>query len=193
MRTPKEIKRWRRKMRMELMAARLEVGHAQREQWDAAIESRLQELLANSEGRVYGLFWPFKGEFDIRRLAGTLAERGIRTALPVVVRPCAPLEFRRWQPGDPVERGAYGIPVPKGRERVEPDVMLVPLVGFDGACYRLGYGGGFFDRTLAAMSRRPLVIGIGYELGRVDTVFPCDHDVPMDVIVTERISLRRPS
>ncbi|MEZ5592020.1 MAG: 5-formyltetrahydrofolate cyclo-ligase [Gammaproteobacteria bacterium] len=82
--------------------------------------------------------------------------------------------------------------MPKKREVVEPDVLLVPLVGFDDKAYRLGYGGGYFDRTIAAMRQRPLAIGIGYELARLNTIYPQPHDIPMDAIVTEQGLFRRP-
>ncbi|HSH42090.1 MAG TPA: 5-formyltetrahydrofolate cyclo-ligase, partial [Arenicellales bacterium] len=179
-----KIKQWRRATRRKLIAARLEVGRPRRQQWDAVIEERLRGLLPDPRGRVFGLCWPFKGEFDGRRLAGELIEQGGVAALPAVTAPRAPVEFRRWRPGDPVERGAHDIPVPSAGEPVEPDVLLVPLVAFDNECYRLGYGTGHFDRTLAAMSVKPLAIGVGYELSRVDTIFPQPHDVPMDVVVT---------
>ena len=84
-----------------------------------------------------------------------------------------------------MERGIWDIPVPARRDVVIPDLMLAPLVGFDRANYRLGYGGGYFDRTLAAMPRRPMVVGIGYDLGAQETIFPQPHDIPMDAVVTE--------
>lgn len=192
-RQPDEIKRWRRQTRRRLIAARLEAGRPQREQWNAVIETRLRELLPAPQGRVFGLCWPFRGEFDSRRLAGELIEHGAQAALPAVVQPRAPLEFRRWQPGDEVERGAHDIPIPSARNVVEPHVLLVPVVAFDGECYRLGYGSGYFDRTLAALNGKPLVIGIGYELSRVDTIFPQARDLPMDMIVTERTTFFRGS
>lgn len=185
-------KRWRREVRKDLINARLAAGRPQRDRWNAVIETRLRELLAEPEGRVFGLCWPFKGEFDAREVAGDLVKQGGRAALPVVVRPREPLEFWRWKPGDPIERGAYQIPIPRARQVVQPDVLLVPLVGFDAGCYRLGYGSGYFDRTIAAMGRKPLAIGLGYELSRLDTIFPRSHDIPMDYIVTEEHLLRRP-
>lgn len=187
-----DIKRWRRAQREQLLEARLAAGRAQREQWNARILPRLRELLPAPAGRVFGVCWPFKGEFDARALVSELLEQGAQAALPAVVQPRSPLEFRFWRPGDPTERGVYQIPVPKKREVVEPDVLLVPLVGFDDRAYRLGYGGGYFDRTIAAMRQRPLAIGIGYELARLTTVYPQPHDIPMDAIVTEQELFRRP-
>ena len=187
-----DIKRWRRAQREQLLESRLAAGRAQREQWNALILPQLRELLPAPAGRVFGLCWPFKGEFDSRELVTELLEQGAQAALPAVVQARTPLEFRLWRPGDPTERGVYQIPVPKKREVVEPDVLLVPLVGFDDRAYRLGYGGGYFDRTIAAMRQRPLAIGIGYELARLATIYPQPHDIPMDAIVTEQGLFRRP-
>jgi 5-formyltetrahydrofolate cyclo-ligase len=103
----------------------------------------------------------------------------------------APLEFRAWQPGVRLESGVWGIPVPADGEVVWPDVLLVPLVGFDRLGYRLGYGGGFYDRTLAAMPRRPTTLGVGFALGAIETIHPQQHDIPMDAVITEQQSTMR--
>jgi 5,10-methenyltetrahydrofolate synthetase len=95
------------------------------------------------------------------------------------------LIFRTWTPSEPLERGIGGIPVPTGGDTVVPDILLAPVVGFDSACFRLGYGGGYFDRTLAAVRCRPRVFGVGYACLRIPTIHPQPHDVPMDVVVTE--------
>jgi 5-formyltetrahydrofolate cyclo-ligase len=84
-----------------------------------------------------------------------------------------------------MEAGVYDIPVPKERPIVLTDLVLAPLGGFDGQRYLLGYGGGYFDRTLAALQPRPAAIGVGFELGRLDTVHPQPHDIAMTAIVTE--------
>jgi 5-formyltetrahydrofolate cyclo-ligase len=104
----------------------------------------------------------------------------------VIVQKSAPLEFWVWKPGMPMDRGVWDIPVPATREAVEPDVLIAPLVGFDTAGFRLGYGGGYFDRTLAASSPRPYCIGIGYSETQLQTIHPQPHDIRMDAIVTER-------
>jgi hypothetical protein len=106
--------------------------------------------------------------------------------LPEVVAKATPLQFRKWWPGAPMRPGVYDIPVPDGTEIVVPDIAIVPMNGFDASGYRLGYGGGFFDRTLAAFDPRPVAVGVSYETLRLDTIFPQAHDVAMDFVVTEK-------
>jgi hypothetical protein len=108
----------------------------------------------------------------------------MRLALPVVVQKAAPVLFREWWPGIPMANGIWNIPVPAAGDPVAPDVLLVPVVGFDRQNYRLGYGGGYYDRTLAAATR-PRTIGVGFELARIATIHPQPHDIPMDFVVTE--------
>lgn len=97
----------------------------------------------------------------------------------------APLIFRRWRAGEPLVRGVWNIPVPADGPELTPDVVIAPLVGYDRQSYRLGYGGGFFDRTLAALQKKPRAIGVGYSRAAMTTIYPLAHDVPMDMIVTE--------
>ncbi|MEP4420404.1 MAG: 5-formyltetrahydrofolate cyclo-ligase, partial [Nitratireductor sp.] len=111
--------------------------------------------------------------------------RGGTLALPVVVEKAAPLVFRDWRPGMKLEKGVWNIPVPPAAPAVIPDIVISPVVGFDPANYRLGYGGGFFDRTLAALPARPTVIGVGYAAAAIATIYPQPHDIAMDFIVTE--------
>jgi 5,10-methenyltetrahydrofolate synthetase len=89
-----------------------------------------------------------------------------------------------------MERGLWDIPIPAVRELVQPDALIVPLVGFDSACYRLGYGGGYYDRTLAAAVKRPFCVGLGFNAGALSTIFPQMHDIPLDAIVTDRTVAR---
>jgi 5-formyltetrahydrofolate cyclo-ligase len=179
------LKQWRRDTRARLLEQRLAVSQQQRKIWDAAIEATLHTILPTQQSTVIGLYWPFKGEFETRPLMRRLYAEGLCPALPAVVVPKAPLEFRQWYPKMEMVRGVYNIPVPKMRRVVRPTVVLAPLVGFDEAGYRLGYGGGYYDRTLAALESSPWVIGLGYELSRLDTLDPQPHDMAMDMIVTE--------
>jgi 5,10-methenyltetrahydrofolate synthetase len=135
--------------------------------------------------------WPIKGEYDARHLARTLRERGALTALPVVAAPKTPLIFREWHPGIVLAKGPLDIPFPVGSQQLTPDAVLLPMNGWDPQGYRLGYGGGFFDRTLAALAKRPLAIGISYEMAKLATIHPQPWDIAMDYVVTERGVYRR--
>lgn len=139
----------------------------------------------NLRSACLGFYWPFQGEIDVRHLVCDFLSLGAQAVLPVVVEAQQPLEFWSWRPGMKLSRGVWNIPVPGERSLLHPTVLLVPLLGFDEAGYRLGYGGGYYDRTLATFAKKPLSIGIGYELGRLETIYPQPHDIPMDAIVTE--------
>jgi len=186
-----EVKLWRRAERQRLLALRVAVAPAQRRQWGQAIEGRLRPLLAEQPGIVLGVYWPFQAEFDPRPLIDWLIARGSAVGLPAVVDKKGPLEYRAWRPGEPLIDGVWNIPVPEKRDLVIPHAVLAPVVGFDRQCYRLGYGGGYFDRTLAALSPRPRAIGVGFELSRIETIYPQPFDMPMDVVVTEAETRRR--
>lgn len=180
-----DLRRWRGTERERLIAARLALPADIRAGHAAAIAARLDALLGDVAGRLVGLYWPFRGEPDLRGWADGLRARGGAVALPVVVEKGAPLVFRLWKPGEPLAKGVWNIPVPAAGEPVLPDVVVSPVVGFDAANYRLGYGGGFYDRTLAAMPRRPRVFGVGYALQRIATIYPQPHDIAMDMVLTE--------
>jgi 5-formyltetrahydrofolate cyclo-ligase len=157
----------------------------QRHAHAASVNAALRHLLAGSAAELIGFYWPFKGEFDPRPLVHDLHAAGRRLALPVVVDNAAPLIFRPWHPDAPMTEGVWNIPIPANGEPVQPDLLLVPMVGFDRQRYRLGYGGGFYDRTLAAMPKRPMTIGIGHAACALETLYPQPHDIPMDHVVTE--------
>ncbi len=187
------VRRWRKETRAALIARRMQISAQERETWSARIGRGLEAALAGAPGGLIGFYWPFRGEFDARPVLTALRERGTRLALPVVVEKAQPLQFREWRPGIAMTRGVWDIPIPAEGEAVHPDVLIAPLVGYDPAGYRLGYGGGFYDRTIAAMPVRPRVIGVGFALARLDTIHPQPHDVPMDVIVTEEGAQPRPA
>src|SRR6185369_1554619 len=115
---------------------------------------------------------------------------GARATLPVVVEPDEPLAFREWTPATRLVPDRYGIPTPADGAWLVPELILLPLNGFDAAGYRLGYGGGFFDRTLAALHPRPLAVGVGFEVNRLATIRPESHDQRLDWIVTEAGAFR---
>jgi 5,10-methenyltetrahydrofolate synthetase len=95
------------------------------------------------------------------------------------------MQFRLWRPDSPMTDDRHGIPIPDTPACEAPDIVLLPLVAFDDQGYRIGYGGGYFDRTLAALDPRPFAIGVGFELARVESVRPEPHDIRLDAIVTE--------
>lgn len=179
----------KRDLRRELLKKRLALDEATRNQWDAAIGARLRQFLQERQVASLGVFWPIRNEPDLRGLYETLAQQGVRLALPLVVAQDAPLEFAAWKPGDDMVPETLGILVPRNKTPVElPEALLAPCVGFNAARYRLGYGGGFFDRTLA-VTARPYAIGIAYAFQ--EAVFPVEEfDVPLDCIVTENALLR---
>lgn len=179
-----EIARWRKGERERLIAARLTIPAEERASLSAKIAHALDALLADVAGKSVSLYWPFRGEPDLRPWMAELVARGATPALPVVIEKAHPLIFRAYAPGDPLEKGIWNIPIPSPTAReIIPDIVISPLVGVDPENYRLGYGGGFFDRTLAALPTKPLVIGVGYAMQRIDTIYPQHHDIPMDRIV----------
>ncbi|HWK65254.1 MAG TPA: 5-formyltetrahydrofolate cyclo-ligase [Rhizobiaceae bacterium] len=180
-----DVSRWRKAERKRLIDERLSLDSEERQIRSGRIASMLDLAIGKFSGRILGTYWPFRGEPDLRNWGIKVIERGGRIALPVVIQKGWPLEYRIWAPGDPLERGVWNILVPSHGPAVQPDIVIAPVVGFDDAHYRLGYGGGFFDRTLAIMPRKPLKIGIGYRQSRISTIYPQPHDIPMDVVITD--------
>ena len=187
-----DVARWRKAERQRLIAKRLATTPQSRKEDAAVITDHVAERIGRIEGKIVSAYWPFRGEPDLRGLLGRIAASGGRTALPVVTEKGKPLMFRIWAPGDPLESGVWNIPIPgKTSREVVPDIVIAPVVGFDSRCYRLGYGGGFFDRTLAAMGTKRLVIGVGFENAAIPTIYPQPYDIPMDIIITEARVLSR--
>jgi 5-formyltetrahydrofolate cyclo-ligase len=184
------LKNWRKAECERLVAARLALSAECLARWRVAIDAHLTRAFPGLARGVTAFCWPFRNEYDARFLAHKLRERGAQTALPVVVKAGQPLLFRLWKPGDVLAAGVYDIPYPASGEAVTPDAVLAPMNGFDAGGYRLGYGGGFFDRTLAALraggGSRPVAIGVAYEQARMQTIYPQPYDIPMDYVVTER-------
>ncbi|HEU0215756.1 MAG TPA: 5-formyltetrahydrofolate cyclo-ligase [Stellaceae bacterium] len=187
---PTEVKAWRRAERARLIALRMAMLPAVRRKAGEDIARFVEGIIADRPG-VLGIYWPFRAEFDPRPLVERLVAVGCAVALPVVVDKKGPLEYRAWAPGEALVAGVWDIPIPEKREIIVPSMVLAPVVGFDAACYRLGYGGGYFDRTLAALSPRPLAIGVGFAAQRIETIHPQSFDIPMDMIVTEAGVVRR--
>ena len=180
-----DIRPWRVRTRARLVKERLTRSGALHQQLGRMATERLLSTVDLSRYAVLGVYSPMRGEIDIQDVAQQHLKQGGLLALPVVVEKSRPVEFWRWQPGMPMQRGLWNIAIPANRECVAPDALIVPLLGFDRALYRLGYGGGYYDRTLAQSSPRPYCIGLGFQSGMLPTIHPQSHDIPMDRIVTE--------
>ncbi len=181
------VRAWRVRTRQALIGRRLGLDGALRSTRGERARQHLLEAVDLSRFATLGVYWPVRGEIDVLAIAAAHLARGGRVALPVVVRPFAPVEFWSWRPGIPMSRGVWNIPIPAQREVLVPEGLIVPLVGFDARRYRLGYGGGYYDRTIAAAAERPWCVGLGFEAGRLESIFPQPHDVPMDLIVTDGV------
>ena len=181
---PRDVARWRKAERERLIAARMALAVEVRAVATAAIADDLDRLISTAADVIVSVYWPIRAEPDLREWMRARWHRGTRIALPVARALRQPLEFREWRPDAPLARGLWQIPFPADGAQLVPTVVIAPLVGFDAGCYRLGYGGGFFDRTLAALRTRRVAIGLGYPMAAIPTIFPQPHDVPMDLIIT---------
>ncbi len=184
-----DLPAWRRYKRAERLAARDLMSAARRQEVAAALALHLDRLLVERgllrPGLILSGYWPIRAEPDLRPWMLALEAHGLHLALPVVETRAAPLVFRRWTKGAAMERGHWNILVPAAPGHVRPDISLAPLVGWDRKGYRLGYGGGYFDRTLAALDPRPFTIGVGFHSAELTSIHPQPHDIGLDAIVTE--------
>ena len=170
-----------------LLERRRQTDAGQRQQWDTQIIERLLEWCRQQRPASLGVFWPIQTEPDLRHCYPQLHALGIQLALPVVLNKAQPLTFLQWAPGDPMCTDEHGIPVPAQREHVvHPEALLIPCVGFNRNNYRMGYGGGYYDRTLA-VTPRPVAIGVAYSQAQSEFMTEA-HDVPMDNIFTEKMN-----
>lgn len=171
-------------LRHALLAARNALTAEARVRWDTAIGIQVVEWLRTHPVQTLGVYWPIRNEPDLRRIYPDLAAHGVQLALPVVAGKHMPLKFLAWMPGDPLIKDRMGVPTPVAASAaVQPDAVLVPCVGFNAALVRLGYGSGFYDRTLAILPR-PVTIGIAYDCSGV-AFDAASHDVALDMIITE--------
>jgi len=188
---PGQLKTWRKRERERLLAERAALAAPLLERMRLRMDAHLERAFPGLAAARLAFCWPIRGEYDARHLARTLRERGALTALPVVVAPRQPLVFREWHPGVKLAKGPLDIPYPVDSQAVVPNAVLLPMNGWDGAGYRLGYGAGFFDRTLASLAKKPAVIGVTYEMAKLETIHPQGWDIPVDWVVTERGVYRR--
>jgi 5-formyltetrahydrofolate cyclo-ligase len=180
--------------RKQLVAQRL--GLEDRWARNEALQRVMRVWLVERADVVIGAYWPIKGEFDPLPALFRWQEAGMESdamaasrhrkiGLPVINKITRTLTFHRWYPGCPMEEDAYGIPKPKETEVVVPTLLFVPCVGYGPGGYRLGYGGGFYDRTLSELTPKPYTVGLGYTLGFVPELEPEPHDIPLDAILND--------
>lgn len=187
----KELKaQWRK----QLLEARLHLED--RLARNDALQRVMRVWLVERPDEVIGGYWPIKGEFDPLPALFRWQEAGMeadalgasrrrKIGLPVINKATKTLTFHRWYPGCPMEEDAYGIPKPKDTEIIEPTLLFVPCVGYGLGGYRLGYGGGFYDRTLNELKPKPFTVGLSYTLGFLPDLEPEPHDVPLDAILND--------
>jgi 5-formyltetrahydrofolate cyclo-ligase len=174
-------------LRAAALARRAALDEAVRRDVASAVAALAPPLVPS--GAVVALYLPIRGELDTGPLAAALRARGHRLALPVVGDRDGPLGFRAWTPGDALDPGFGRIPQPLAESPVViPDFLFVPLAAFDRAAHRLGYGAGFYDRTLAALraGRRTPAFGLAFAVQQVPALPAEPHDIALDGIVTER-------
>jgi 5-formyltetrahydrofolate cyclo-ligase len=172
-------------LRQQLLTARGAIDSATRTLWDQAIGAQVIAWWKAAQPSALGVYWPLRDEPDLQAAYAELAQLGARLMLPVVVQKAAPLAFAEWRIGETMVKDAMGVAVPADvRLQADcPPALLVPCLGFNPQGYRLGYGGGFYDRTLARQPR-PHTLGIAYAC--LQLAFACDaHDVALDCILTE--------
>lgn len=183
-----DIRTWRVQTRRALVKQRLSRDPGRHERLGREATARLLRSVELGRFKTLGVYAPMRGEIDILGVAEEHLARGGSLALPVVVEKAAPVEFWRWWPGMEMARGIWNIPIPASRDCVRPDALIVPLLGFDAALFRLGYGGGYYDRTLAHAAPRPYCIGLGFQSAVLTSIYPQPHDIPMDQIVTDELN-----
>ena len=180
--------------RKRLVAERLQLED--RLARNEALQRVMRVWLVERPEAVIGAYWPIKGEFDPLPALFRWQEAGMeadaagasqrrRIGLPVINKIDKTLSFHRWYPGCEMEEDAFGIPKPKDTELVHPTLLFVPCVGYGPGGYRLGYGGGFYDRTLAALSPRPFTVGLGYTHGFLPELEPEPHDLALDALLND--------
>jgi 5,10-methenyltetrahydrofolate synthetase len=187
--SPKALEK--KALRKELIALRNSLPD--RQDRADALQQVMRIWLVGRPELVIGAYWPIKGEFDPLPALHRWKEDGElldqpqrrRIGLPVVNKEHKTMTFHAWYPGCPMEEDAFGIPKPKDTEVIVPTLLFSPCVGYGPGGYRLGYGGGFYDRMLASLSPRPFTVGLGYGVGFVPDLEPEAHDIALDAILND--------
>ena len=173
-------------LRVRAHAARAALPVHVRAEAAAAAAAYFFDGVALEADDVVAAYWRIRDEMDCQPILVRLMHDGKTVVLPVVTGPDEPLEMRVWEEGAPLYEAGFGTFAPSDlAPQMEPDVMLVPLLGFDKFGTRLGYGGGYYDRTLAYMQKKPKLVGLAFAAQELDVIPREGHDVPLDMVVTE--------
>jgi 5-formyltetrahydrofolate cyclo-ligase len=178
----------RKQLRTQLITRRLAIGAEQRQAATQQISHRLSELISAKApaAKTIGVSMPHRGEVDLRGWMAVVDFQGLAAlALPLTQGPQEALRFAKFRIGDALVKDAFGIDVPARQQWIAPDVLVIPCVGFSRQRVRLGYGGGYYDRTLAAMRPLPLTIGVAFACQECELT-QAPHDIALDCIVTEQ-------
>jgi len=176
-------------LRAEVIARRAAVSGAEAEAFARRIRNVGEAFAAENSAKVVAAYWPIKGEASPVPLLAALAAQGLVTALPVIAERRGVLRFRHWRPGEPLVGAVFELKQPGAdAPDVEPDLLFVPLLAFDRRGYRLGYGAGFYDRTLAKLraERRTTTVGIAYAVQELPEIPAEAHDQKLDYVLTDR-------
>lgn len=176
---------WRKQERARLLELRRAMPLDVHQKASKLIEQALHDQLPPRNQTLIGCYWPFRREFNCIPYMRAVLRCGGRVALPVVIARGQPLEFRCWTEDVMMEAGVWNIPHPAAGPPVFPSALIIPVVGFDEKCFRLGYGAGYYDATFAAREEPPFAVGLGFEFSCLSTIHPQPHDHPMDAILTE--------
>ncbi len=171
-------------LRQLLLESRKAISAEQKLLWDKQLIEKILAWWSVERIQTIGVYWPMRGEPDLLAAYARLTELGTTLALPVVVSDHAPLKFYAWMPGDPVIKDRYGAAVPADQHtELQPQALIIPCLGFSQQRFRLGYGGGFYDRTLALLPR-PHTVGVAYDVA--ESAFAADpYDVALDIVMTQ--------
>ena len=173
-------------LRNRARAARASLDHGERADAAVAVAQHFFNAVPLQAGDVVAAYWRIRDELDCQPILVKLMDSNQKVVLPVVVGPEQPLDLRVWEPGASLYESGFGTLAPSDlAPRAEPDIVLMPLLGFDARGTRLGYGGGYYDRTLARLSKKPRLVGLAFAAQELDRIPREPHDVPLDMIVTE--------
>jgi 5-formyltetrahydrofolate cyclo-ligase len=173
-------------LRIKAHAARALLDHDARAEAAQAAAEHFFRGIELGPADVVAAYWRIRDELDCQPILVRLMDSNCTVVLPAVSGPEAPLDLRVWEQGSALYEAGFGTLAPSElAPRAEPDLVIMPLLGFDSAGTRLGYGGGYYDRTLATMNKKPRLVGLAFAAQELEYIPRDSHDVPLDAVITE--------